>query len=117
MNFNFPNNCCIFSVKNEVIKPTIEGMVGILKSCKEAGTVKRVVFTSSAGTVNVEEHRKPVYDETCWSDVDFCRRVKMTGWVCICFFLSSSPGMAWKKSSTSKEKSYGIYWRLIFKPL
>jgi hypothetical protein len=41
---------------------------------------------SSAGTVNVEEHRKAVYDETCWRDADFCIRVKMTGWVCICFF-------------------------------
>ncbi|KAJ1689702.1 hypothetical protein LUZ63_013857 [Rhynchospora breviuscula] len=81
--------------ENEVIKPTIEGMLGILKSCKEAGTVKRVVFTSSAGTVNVEEHKKQVYDESCWSDVDFCRRVKMTGWM---YFVSKSLAeqAAWK---------------------
>lgn len=81
--------------ENEVIKPTIEGMVGILKSCKEAGTVKRVVFTSSAGTVNVEENRKPVYDETCWSDVEFCRKIKMTGWM---YFVSKTLAeqAAWK---------------------
>ncbi|KAF3339977.1 dihydroflavonol-4-reductase-like protein [Carex littledalei] len=81
--------------ENEVIKPTIEGMVGILKSCKEAGTVKRVVFTSSAGTVNVEEHMKPAYDETCWSNIDFCRRVKMTGWI---YFVSKTLAeqAAWK---------------------
>lgn len=68
-------------MQNEVIKPAVEGMMGIMKSCKEAGTVKRVVFTSSAGTVCVEEHMKPVYDETCWTDIDFGRKVKMTGWV------------------------------------
>jgi bifunctional dihydroflavonol 4-reductase/flavanone 4-reductase len=68
-------------LQNEVIKPTVEGMISILRACKEAGTVRRIVFTSSAGTVNVEELRKPVYDEDSWTDVDFCRRVKMTGWV------------------------------------
>ena len=70
-----------FPLQNEVIKPTVEGLISILRACKEAGTVRRIVFTSSAGTVNVEERRKPVYDEDSWTDVDFCRRVKMTGWV------------------------------------
>ncbi|KAK1268481.1 Bifunctional dihydroflavonol 4-reductase/flavanone 4-reductase [Acorus gramineus] len=52
-----------------------------MRSCKRAKTVKRAIFTSSAGTVNVEENFKPVYDETSWSDMEFVRRVKMTGWV------------------------------------
>lgn len=69
--------------QNEVIKPTINGMLDILNACKKAKTVKRVVFTSSAGTMDVEQHKKPVYDETCWSDLDFVRSVKMTGWVYI----------------------------------
>jgi bifunctional dihydroflavonol 4-reductase/flavanone 4-reductase len=56
-------------------------MISIMRACKEAGTVRRIVFTSSAGTCNIEEWRKPVYDEDNWTDVDFCRRVKMTGWV------------------------------------
>jgi len=68
-------------LQNEVIKPTVEGVLSIMRACKEAGTVRRVVFTSTAGAVNVEERQKPVYDENNWSDVDFCRRVKMTGWV------------------------------------
>ncbi|XP_078159142.1 dihydroflavonol 4-reductase-like [Carex rostrata] len=81
--------------ENEVIKPAVEGMLGIMKSCKEAGTVKRVVFTSSAGTVCVEEHMKPVYDETCWTDIDFCQKVKMTGWM---YFVSKTLAeqAAWK---------------------
>lgn len=63
-----------------MIKPTIEGLLSIMNACLKAKT-KRLVFTSSAGTVNVEEHQKPVYDETCWTDIEFCRNKKMTGWV------------------------------------
>ncbi|KAK7280678.1 hypothetical protein RJT34_25745 [Clitoria ternatea] len=77
--------------QNEVIKPTINGLIDIMKSCLKAKTVQRLVFTSSAGTVNVTEHQKPMYDETCWSDVDFCRRVKMTGWVSN--FISFTPSI------------------------
>lgn len=68
-------------LQNEVIKPTVEGMMSIMRACKDAGTVRRIVFTSSAGTVNIEERQRPVYDHDNWSDVDFCQRVKMTGWV------------------------------------
>lgn len=68
-------------MQNEVIKPTINGLLDIMKACEKAKTVRRLVFTSSAGTVDVTENPKPVIDETCWSDVDFCRRVNMTGWV------------------------------------
>nr|AUB45108.1 dihydvroflavonol-4-reductase [Iris lactea var. lactea] len=73
--------------ENEVIKPTINGVLSILRSCKKARTVKRVVFTSSAGTVDVKEHQQMEYDESSWSDVEFCRRVKMTGWM---YFVSKT---------------------------
>ncbi|CAO1945259.1 unnamed protein product [Urochloa humidicola] len=73
--------------ENEMIKPTVEGMLSIMRACKEAGTVRRVVFTSSAGTVNIEEHQRPAYDHDNWSDMDFCRRVKMTGWM---YFVSKT---------------------------
>ncbi|XBI18251.1 dihydroflavonol 4-reductase [Aegilops tauschii subsp. strangulata] len=73
--------------ENEVIKPTVEGMLSIMRACKEAGTVKRIVFTSSAGSVNIEERQRPAYDQDNWSDIDFCRRVKMTGWM---YFVSKS---------------------------
>ncbi|KAG2698575.1 hypothetical protein I3760_07G157300 [Carya illinoinensis] len=81
--------------ENEVIKPTIEGLLGIMEACVKAKTVRRLVFTSSAGTVNVEEHQKPVYDESCWSDVEFCRAKKMTGWM---YFVSKTLAeqAAWK---------------------
>lgn len=64
-----------------MIKPTVEGVLSIMKACAKAKTVRRLVFTSSAGTVNVEQHQKPVYDESCWSDLEFIQEKKMTGWV------------------------------------
>ncbi|KAK1549708.1 hypothetical protein Q3G72_006543 [Acer saccharum] len=81
--------------ENEVIKPTINGVLDIMNACKKAKTVRRLVFTSSAGTVDVEEHKKPVYDETSWSDLDFIQSVKMTGWM---YFVSKSLAekAAWK---------------------
>lgn len=54
-----------------------------MKACDKAKTVRRIVFTSSAGTVNAEEHQKNVYDENDWSDLDFIMSKKMTGWVSI----------------------------------
>ncbi|XP_031505895.1 dihydroflavonol 4-reductase [Nymphaea colorata] len=73
--------------ENEVIKPAVNGMLNIMRSCLKAKTVRRVVFTSSAGTVNIQEQARPVYDEECWSDVEFCRTKKMTGWM---YFVSKS---------------------------
>lgn len=64
-------------------------MLSIIKSCTKAKTVKRLVFTSSAGTVNVQEHQQPVYDENNWSDLDFINEKKMTGWVSIVIFIFS----------------------------
>nr|WPX05148.1 putative bifunctional dihydroflavonol 4-reductase [Artocarpus altilis] len=80
--------------ENEVIKPTIAGMLDIMKACLEA-KVKRLVFTSSAGTVDVGAQRKSLYDESCWSDLEFCRAVKMTGWM---YFVSKTLAEqeAWK---------------------
>nr|UUY86287.1 dihydroflavonol 4-reductase 3 [Aglaonema commutatum] len=73
--------------ENEVIKPTIEGMLSVLRSCAKTSSVRRVVFTSSAGTVCIQEGRMSLYDERSWSDVDFCRAKKMTGWM---YFVSKT---------------------------
>ncbi|KAH7651111.1 Dihydrokaempferol 4-reductase protein [Dioscorea alata] len=68
-------------IENDLIKPTIDGVVNLFKSCVKAKTVKRVVYTSTAATVNIQPFRKTVYDETSWTDVEFCKNVKMTSWM------------------------------------
>ncbi|XP_017413363.1 dihydroflavonol 4-reductase isoform X3 [Vigna angularis] len=67
--------------ENEVIKPAIRGVIDIMKACLKAKTVRRLVYTSSAITTHITDHQKPLYDESCWTDVELCRRVKMPGWV------------------------------------
>ncbi|XP_057423401.1 dihydroflavonol 4-reductase-like [Lotus japonicus] len=67
--------------ENEVIKPAINGVLDIMKACLKAKTVRRLVFTSSAGILSVSERHKHMLDETCWGDLEFCKKVKMTGWM------------------------------------
>ncbi|CAN1283898.1 Bifunctional dihydroflavonol 4-reductase/flavanone 4-reductase [Linum perenne] len=101
--------------ENEVIKPTVEGILDIMRASAKAKTVKRVVFTSSAGTVDVEEHHKPVYDENDWSDLDFVRRVKMTGWM---YFVSKSLAEkeAWKYAKENNIDFISIIPTLVLGP-
>lgn len=37
---------------DEVLKPAVDGTKNVLKACSEAGTVKRVVLTSSIAAVH-----------------------------------------------------------------
>nr|P14721.1 RecName: Full=Dihydroflavonol 4-reductase; Short=DFR; AltName: Full=Dihydrokaempferol 4-reductase; AltName: Full=Flavanone 4-reductase; Short=FNR [Antirrhinum majus]CAA33543.1 unnamed protein product [Antirrhinum majus] len=97
--------------ENEVIKPTIDGMLNIIKSCVQAKTVKKFIFTTSGGTVNVEEHQKPVYDETDSSDMDFINSKKMTGWM---YFVSK---ILAEKAGMEAAKENNIDFISIIPPL
>lgn len=67
-----------------MIKPAIQGVLNVLKACKKAGT-KRVVLTSSAATVSINQLNGTglVMDESNWSDVEFLTTVKPPTWVCL----------------------------------
>nr|AAC25960.1 dihydroflavonol 4-reductase [Fragaria x ananassa] len=101
--------------ENEVIKPTINGMLDIMKACLKAKTVRRLVFTSSAGAVAIEEHPKEVYSENNWSDVVFCRKVKMTGWM---YFVSKTLAeqAAWKFAKENNIDFITIIPTLVIGP-
>ncbi|KAF2310003.1 hypothetical protein GH714_006128 [Hevea brasiliensis] len=101
--------------ENEVIKPTINGVLDIMKACAKAKTVRRIVFTSSAGTVDVEEHRKQVYDENCWSDLEFVQATKMTGWM---YFVSKTLAekAAWKFAEENNLDFISIIPTLVVGP-
>ncbi|KAK4768673.1 hypothetical protein SAY87_003814 [Trapa incisa] len=100
--------------ENEVIKPTIEGMLSIMESCVKA-KVRRVVFTSSAGTVNCQPVQKPVYDETSWSDLKFIRSTRMTGWM---YFVSKTLAeqAAWKFAEENNLDFISIIPTLVVGP-
>lgn len=57
-----------------MIKPAIQGVENVLKACAKAKTVKRVILTSSAAavTINNQDGIGLVMDEKHWTDVDFC---------------------------------------------
>ncbi|XAR57916.1 Dihydrokaempferol 4-reductase [Bertholletia excelsa] len=101
--------------ENEVIKPAIDGVLSIIRSCAKAKTVKRLVFTSSAGAVVSEEHRRPVYDESNWSDLDFIYAKKMTGWM---YFASKTLAekAAWKAAKENNIDLISIIPTLVVGP-
>ncbi|KZV47349.1 vestitone reductase-like [Dorcoceras hygrometricum] len=54
-------------------KRAINGVLAILQSCVDSKTVKRFVYTSTAGTVAANAKNLDVMDEECWSDVGLLR--------------------------------------------
>ncbi|XP_020230472.1 vestitone reductase isoform X2 [Cajanus cajan] len=63
-----------------VTQRSIDGALGILKACLNSKTVKRVVYTSSASAVIYNGKEEEVMDENSWSDVNYLRTSKPSGW-------------------------------------
>ncbi|XP_022757087.1 vestitone reductase-like [Durio zibethinus] len=59
-----------------VTQRSIDGALGILKTCLGSKTVKRVVFTSSISAVYFNNKNVDVMDESYWTDVDYVRELK-----------------------------------------
>ncbi|KAL6334187.1 hypothetical protein AAG906_006772 [Vitis piasezkii] len=65
----------------EMVEPAVNGTKNVIIAAAEA-KVRRVVFTSSIGAVYMDPNRSPdqVVDESCWSDLEFCKNTK--NWYC-----------------------------------
>ncbi|XP_061360356.1 cinnamoyl-CoA reductase 2 [Gastrolobium bilobum] len=65
----------------EMLEPAVNGAKNVIKAAAEA-KVRRVVFTSSIGTVYMDPNRSRdvVVDESCWSDLEYCKTTK--NWYC-----------------------------------
>ncbi|XP_072017993.1 uncharacterized protein [Amphiura filiformis] len=56
--------------ENELIKPAVQGTTSVLQACADAGTVKRVVLTSSVYAISDAAAPKPrAHTEEDWPDV------------------------------------------------
>ncbi|XP_024018637.1 cinnamoyl-CoA reductase 1 isoform X1 [Morus notabilis] len=84
--------------QEEVLEPAVNGTKNVIVAAAEA-KVRRVVFTSSVGAVYMNPNRSPdvVVDESCWSDLDFC---KNAGWW-YCYGKTVAEKAAW---DVAKEK-------------
>ncbi|KAK4488881.1 hypothetical protein RD792_004671 [Penstemon davidsonii] len=65
----------------QMVEPAVNGAKYVISAAAEA-KVRRVVLTSSIGAIYMDPNRDPeqVVDETCWSDLDFCKNTK--NWYC-----------------------------------
>lgn len=63
-----------------MIEPAVTGTKNVINAAADAGTVRRVVFTSSIGAVYMDPRNGPgdEVDETCWSDLEYCKKTKVT---------------------------------------
>jgi nucleoside-diphosphate-sugar epimerase len=66
-------------MQEQMVEPAVRGTQYVVNAAAEAGTVRRVVFTSSIGAVTMDPGRGPdvVVDESCWSDLEFCKRTRV----------------------------------------
>uniref|UniRef100_A0A0E0MUT2 NAD-dependent epimerase/dehydratase domain-containing protein n=1 Tax=Oryza rufipogon TaxID=4529 RepID=A0A0E0MUT2_ORYRU len=62
----------------ELLPAAIEGTKNVINAAADMG-VKRVVFTSSYGAVHMNPNRRSdqIIDESCWSDLEFCKQTQM----------------------------------------
>lgn len=61
-----------------MVEPAVNGTKNVITVAAEA-KVRRVVFTSSIGTVymNPNTSRDVVVDESFWSDLEYCKNTKV----------------------------------------
>eukprot|EP00252_Welwitschia_mirabilis_P006144 TRINITY_DN1687_c0_g1_i4.p1 TRINITY_DN1687_c0_g1~~TRINITY_DN1687_c0_g1_i4.p1 ORF type:complete len:330 (+),score=55.40 TRINITY_DN1687_c0_g1_i4:205-1194(+) len=86
----------------KILEPAVKGARNVMDASAAAG-VRRVVFTSTIGAVHMNPHRPPeqVVDETCWSDLEFCKSTK--NWYCYGKMVAEKA--AWE---TAKEKGVDL---------
>ncbi|KAK2986491.1 hypothetical protein RJ640_021366 [Escallonia rubra] len=97
-----------------MVEPAVIGTKNVIVAAAEA-KVRRVVFTSSIGAVYMDPHRSPdaVVDESCWSDLEFCKNTK--NWYC--YGKAVAEQAAWEEAKERGVDMVAINPVLVLGPL
>ncbi|XP_068636965.1 cinnamoyl-CoA reductase 1-like [Aristolochia californica] len=73
--------CPLTDDPEQILATAVDGTKNVINIAADVG-VRRVVFTSSIGAIWMDPARSPdtVVDESCWSDVEYCKTTK--NWYC-----------------------------------
>jgi len=98
----------------QMVEPAVNGTKNVIIAAAEA-KVRRVVFTSSIGAVYMDPNRGPdvVVDESCWSDLDFCKNTR--NWYC--YGKAVAEQAAWKEAEERGVDLVAVNPVLVLGPL
>lgn len=66
-------------VQVELLEPAVTGTKNVLDACVNAKVKKVVVVSSIAATMaNPNWPKDQPKDENCWSDIEFCKTIKVS---------------------------------------
>ncbi|CAL5210528.1 unnamed protein product [Lathyrus oleraceus] len=99
---------------DEMLEPAINGTKNVIVASAEA-KVRRVVFTSSIGTVYMDPNtsRDVVVDESYWSDLEYCKNTK--NWYC--YGKTVAEQSAWKIAKENEVDLVVVNPVLVLGPL
>uniref|UniRef100_A0A8R7UEN5 NAD-dependent epimerase/dehydratase domain-containing protein n=1 Tax=Triticum urartu TaxID=4572 RepID=A0A8R7UEN5_TRIUA len=98
-----------------MIEPAVNGTRNVINAAAEVGGIRRVVMTSSIGAVYMDPRRSldGEADETCWSDLEFCKNTK--NWYC--YAKTVAEQAAWELAKERKLDLVVINPFLVLGPL
>ncbi|PON48384.1 NAD(P)-binding domain containing protein [Parasponia andersonii] len=73
----FPVDYETKETEEEKTKRTVDGAVGVLKTCLDSKTVKRVIYISTAAALVYNGQDLDEIDESFWTDVDYLKSLKL----------------------------------------
>lgn len=108
------NNVFTVYVQEKMIEPAIKGTENVISAAANAG-VKRLVFTSSIGTVYMDPNRdtETIVDESCWSDLEYCKSTR--NWYC--YGKTMAEKVAWEMAAKREVDLIVVNPVLVIGPL
>ncbi|XP_037430873.1 cinnamoyl-CoA reductase 1-like [Triticum dicoccoides] len=78
----FHTACPVTNDPEKMIEPAVNGTRNLINAAAEVGSIRCVVMMSSISAVYMDPRRTldGKADETCWSDLEFCKNTK--NWYC-----------------------------------